>query len=77
MAQMKRVFVSYLQGAGSILEIVVPSTYWHLVPRESFNMRLEADFHRVGGAIRHGMDIWNKEKTQGREQEQASLRTAG
>ena len=76
MAQTKRVFISYLQGAGSILEIVPPSTYWHLVPRESFNMRLEADFHRVGRAIHHSMGVWNEEKTQDRDQKRASLRTA-
>ena len=74
MAQTKRVFISYLQGAGSILEIVPPSSYEHFIPRESFNERLQANFHRVGGALRYGMDVWTEERSQ--DTEQTELRTA-
>ena len=68
MTQTMRVFISYFQGAGSILEIVPPSDYGHFVPRESFNARLNADFHRVGGALRHSMDVWQEETSQDSEQ---------
>ena len=64
MAQTMRVFISYFQGAGSILEIVPPSDYGHFVPRESFNARLHADFHRVGGALRHSMDVWKSQDSE-------------
>ena len=49
--------MSYCRGAGSVLDLVSTAKCGHFVPaRGSFNQRLEADFQRVGGALRFGVD---------------------
>lgn len=59
-----RVLVTYSRGLGSVLDIAPTSNCIQLVPRESFNERLHADFLRVGGALRHGIDTFKKETSQ-------------
>ena len=59
-----RVLVSYSRGAGSVLDIAPTWNCARLVPRESFNERLQADFLRVGGALRYGIDTFKKETSQ-------------
>lgn len=61
MARTKNVFISYCRGAGSILEIVPPSRYRNFVPQETFNQRLRGNFMCVGDALRHSMDVWQRE----------------
>ena len=56
MNQRVKTLVAYCHDAGSILDVAATSRCVRLVPRESFNERLRADFDRVGGAIRHGMN---------------------
>jgi len=58
-----KAFISFSHGAGSILDIAPASGSARLVPRESFNERLRSDFHRVGGALRHGMAVLKKERS--------------
>lgn len=45
-----------VRGAGSLLEIASTTPYERLLPNESFDERLRADFLRVGGAMRQAMD---------------------
>ena len=61
MNQKLRVLVTYSRRVGSVLDIAPTSNCARLVPRESFNERLHADFQRVGGALRHGIDTFKKE----------------
>ena len=56
-----RVPISCSQGAGSILDIAPSSNWGRFVPQESFNERLQADFLRVGGALRYGIDTFKEE----------------
>ena len=75
MARKMRVFLSYTRGVGSILELAPSPSYQHLVPRAPFNERLQADFQRVGDALRHGIDTWNEETT--RDGQATSFHAAG
>ena len=61
MNQRLKILISYARGAGSILDIAPASGYARLVPRASFNERLRADFHRVGGALHQGVIAVKKE----------------
>ena len=45
-----------VRGAGSLLEIASSTSYERLLPNESFDERLRADFLRLGGAMRQAMD---------------------
>lgn len=56
-----RVLISYCRGAGSVLDLAPKSRCVQLVPHESFNERLHLNFHRVGGAMRHGVDCMQGE----------------
>ena len=61
----RAVFLSYCRGAGSVLDLVSKAKCGHFVPaRGSFNQRLEADFQRVGGALRFGIDTLTTEASQ-------------
>ena len=64
MAQTRRVFISYMRGASSILDIAPSSGYRHRAPRRSINDRLQADFQRVGRALRSSMDAWKEENSE-------------
>ena len=55
MIERMKILISCARGAGSVLDIAPTSSYAYLVPRESFNERLRANFHRVGGALRQGI----------------------
>lgn len=43
-------------GSGSILNIVPATPFESLVPRETFNKRLHADFQRVGDDVRRAFE---------------------
>lgn len=45
-------FLAFTLGSGSILNIVPATPFEKLVPRDTFNKRLHADFQRVGGDVR-------------------------
>ena len=61
MKKRMRAVVSYTQGAGSVLDLVPRVNCARLVPRETFNDRLEADFRRVGGTLRKAVDTFREE----------------
>ena len=56
-----KILISCSRGAGSVLDIAPSSNWVRFVPHESFNERLQADFLRVGGALRYGLDTFKEE----------------
>lgn len=50
------VFFSYARGAGSVLEVVPPSTSFRMISHLSVEERIQSDFQRVGDALRYGID---------------------
>ena len=61
MKRKMKVVASYCRGAGSVLDLAPRTDCSRLVPRESFNRRLEADFRRVGGTLRKAVDTMREE----------------
>ena len=53
--------VSCSRGAGSVLDLAPRTDCARLVPRESFNDRLEANFRRVGDTLRKAVDTIREE----------------
>ena len=75
MQRKRNIFISYSRGAGSILDLAPSPSYENLVPRVSFDERLQADFRRVGDALRHGIRTWNEESS--RDDRGTSFHAAG